>query len=234
MSVDSDYELFGLAPGSSADELKRAYRDLVKIWHPDRFGGNPQRQRKAQEKLKQVNLAYERLQSYLASAASTASANTRAGKTPPTPRPAADPATVRSRPDDWPGSVGERIRASRPAWFLLAGLLAVVLVSSLPAERPRTPESGGDGATPASKPEPASKPKPAPKPEMKPEVPELPPRPTPEPRPSRGVEVKPAPDSEPLTIQQPDCPGPGVHRMIANDGAVLFVNCPPAERSEGP
>jgi DnaJ domain len=237
MSLDSDYKLFGLAPGSAVEELKKAYRDLVKVWHPDRFGGNPPLQRKAQEKLKQVNLAYERLQLRLTPAAS---ANTRGGRstaersraTPPPPRPPTAPGTTRSRSGDRPGAPVERIRASRPAWFVLAGLLALVLVSSLPSERPKTPESGRSGVTPASKPE------------MEPEVRDVSKTPTPEPRPSGGVKVKPGsepltirrpePESKPLPTQQPDCPGPGVHRMIAKDGAVLFVNCPPKERVEGP
>jgi NADH-quinone oxidoreductase subunit L len=41
--------------------VKRSYRELVKVWHPDRFGGDPKLQHKAQEKLKQINYAYERI-----------------------------------------------------------------------------------------------------------------------------------------------------------------------------
>src|SRR4030095_11043958 len=147
MSPDSDYELFGLAPGSSVEELKKAYRDLVKVWHPDRFGGNPPLQRKAQEKLKQVNLAYERLQLRLTAAAS---ANTRRERStakrtrapPPPPRPPTDPGTTRSRSGDWPGAPVERIRASRPAWFVLGGLLALVLACGFPGGRFKTPRAG--------------------------------------------------------------------------------------------
>lgn len=31
------YEILELEPGASPEEVKRAYRDLVKVWHPDRF-----------------------------------------------------------------------------------------------------------------------------------------------------------------------------------------------------
>jgi cytoskeletal protein RodZ len=45
----------------SVQELKSAYRDLAKVWHPDRFAHDPRLQQKAQEKLKEINDAYEQL-----------------------------------------------------------------------------------------------------------------------------------------------------------------------------
>lgn len=53
--------LFGLKPGASAAEIKAAYRDLAKVWHPDRFSHDPRLQEKAQNKLKEINEAYEAL-----------------------------------------------------------------------------------------------------------------------------------------------------------------------------
>ena len=55
------YELLGVKPGVSSTELKAAHRDLAKVWHPDRFGHDPRLQEKAQEKLKEINEAYELL-----------------------------------------------------------------------------------------------------------------------------------------------------------------------------
>jgi curved DNA-binding protein CbpA len=55
------YELLGVAPGASAEELKAAHRDLAKVWHPDRFSHDPRLQQKAQEKLKEINEAYDQL-----------------------------------------------------------------------------------------------------------------------------------------------------------------------------
>jgi hypothetical protein len=52
------YDLLGVAPGASAREVKTAYRDLTKVWHPDRFTHDPSLQQKAQEKLKEINEAY--------------------------------------------------------------------------------------------------------------------------------------------------------------------------------
>jgi hypothetical protein len=55
------YELLGVGPGASAQELKAAHRDLAKVWHPDRFAHDLRLQKKAQEKLKEINEAYDQL-----------------------------------------------------------------------------------------------------------------------------------------------------------------------------
>jgi hypothetical protein len=55
------YELLGVAPGASMPELKTAHRDLAKVWHPDRFAHDPRLQQKAQEKLKEINEAFDQL-----------------------------------------------------------------------------------------------------------------------------------------------------------------------------
>jgi len=59
----------GLEPGASREDVKKAYRDLSKVWHPDRFSEDPTLQRKAEEQLKAINDAYCELRSYEPSAA---------------------------------------------------------------------------------------------------------------------------------------------------------------------
>lgn len=59
--LDRYYEMFELEPEASPERVKQAYRDLVRIWHPDRFSHDPRLQHKAQERLKEINEAYERL-----------------------------------------------------------------------------------------------------------------------------------------------------------------------------
>ena len=56
------YAVLELPAGASAEEVKLAYIDLVKVWHPDRFQGESSRLlEKADRKLKEINQAYERL-----------------------------------------------------------------------------------------------------------------------------------------------------------------------------
>ncbi len=52
------YDILALSPDASPQELHCAYRELVKVWHPDRFGDDPRLQNRAEEKLKQINEAY--------------------------------------------------------------------------------------------------------------------------------------------------------------------------------
>jgi hypothetical protein len=59
------YEIFDLAPETSLEEVKKAYRDLVKVWHPDRFHDNQRLQKKANEKLSEINEAYEKITLYI-------------------------------------------------------------------------------------------------------------------------------------------------------------------------
>ncbi|MEH2338458.1 J domain-containing protein [Nostoc sp.] len=56
------YEILGLKTGASQAQVKRAYRQLVKIWHPDRFLDQKQKQ-EAEEKIKSINAAYNKLKS---------------------------------------------------------------------------------------------------------------------------------------------------------------------------
>lgn len=79
MSPDTEkcYEILGAKPGASAQELKAAYKDMAKVWHPDRFAHDPPLQQKAQEKLKEINEAYAHL---------TSRNSVRSSRTAPTPQ----------------------------------------------------------------------------------------------------------------------------------------------------
>jgi hypothetical protein len=63
MNLNIHYQVLNIEPGASKDAI-RDYKDLVKVWHPDRFCDDPRLQQKAEEKLKQINAAYEFLKSY--------------------------------------------------------------------------------------------------------------------------------------------------------------------------
>jgi len=53
--------ILGIKDDAEPDEIRQAYRDLVRIWHPDRFSGDSRLQKKAQEQLKDINAAYRTL-----------------------------------------------------------------------------------------------------------------------------------------------------------------------------
>ncbi|MEA5515571.1 J domain-containing protein [Nodularia sp. UHCC 0506] len=60
--INHAYEILGLTPDASQGQVKQAYRQLVKIWHPDRFPDSQQKQ-EAEAKIKEINVAYNKLKS---------------------------------------------------------------------------------------------------------------------------------------------------------------------------
>lgn len=54
------YEVLGIKEGASEEEIKRAYREQVKKYHPDQYRDNPL-SKLAEEKLREVNEAYDYL-----------------------------------------------------------------------------------------------------------------------------------------------------------------------------
>jgi len=56
--VKDPYEVLGVSEDSTDEEIKKAYRELVKKYHPDQYGNNPLSEL-ASEKLKEINLAYD-------------------------------------------------------------------------------------------------------------------------------------------------------------------------------
>ncbi len=106
--LDRYRAVLGLPPGASPQELDQTYRDLVKVWHPDRFGHDPRLRQKADDKLKEINAAYEALKGWSARPAPpkpeghtqshSAGSRESAPKVPEPPRPERPaPARPRSR-----------------------------------------------------------------------------------------------------------------------------------------
>jgi TonB family protein len=58
---DSDCRILEIDPGASFEEIRQAYLDQTKVWHPDRFSNDVELRKKAEEKFKRINLAYQRL-----------------------------------------------------------------------------------------------------------------------------------------------------------------------------
>ncbi|MEG2174560.1 MAG: DnaJ domain-containing protein [Oscillospiraceae bacterium] len=56
------YKTLGVSPSASDDEIKQAYRDLAKKYHPDNYSGSPLSDL-AGEKMSEINAAYDAVQS---------------------------------------------------------------------------------------------------------------------------------------------------------------------------
>lgn len=54
------YEILQVSPGAGDDEVKAAYRELARKYHPDNFAGNPLSDL-ATEKMKEINEAYDEI-----------------------------------------------------------------------------------------------------------------------------------------------------------------------------
>lgn len=52
------YEVLGVSPDASDDEIKKTYRDLARKYHPDNYQNNPLADL-AEEKMKEINQAYD-------------------------------------------------------------------------------------------------------------------------------------------------------------------------------
>lgn len=56
--MKSPYDILGVAPNASEDEIKKAYRNLSRKYHPDANVNNPNKEQ-AEEKFKEVQQAYD-------------------------------------------------------------------------------------------------------------------------------------------------------------------------------
>jgi curved DNA-binding protein CbpA len=56
--MSDPYQVLGVSPNASQEEIKKAYRELVRKYHPDNYHDNPLADL-AQEKMKEINEAYD-------------------------------------------------------------------------------------------------------------------------------------------------------------------------------
>ena len=63
--ISAYLELFDLPDAFTEAQLRQAYHDLVQVWHPDKHSHNERLRKKADEKMKEINQAYEVLQAGL-------------------------------------------------------------------------------------------------------------------------------------------------------------------------
>ena len=102
MDIRTAFAILGLGEGATPLQVRTAYRDLVKVWHPDRFVHDPPLQAKAAEQLRQINAAFDLLQERQTNAA------------PPPPPAPVEP------PPSWPPTPMRVYRFGRPDKMLLS------------------------------------------------------------------------------------------------------------------
>ena len=66
----SMYKILGIKPGASREEARQAYKYLLTVWQTDRFPPDAAAGKKAEERLKKINGAYEILKKNLSAAPS--------------------------------------------------------------------------------------------------------------------------------------------------------------------
>jgi DnaJ-domain-containing protein 1 len=54
----SYYQALELQPGATFEQIKAAYKTMVKKYHPDRFPHEPDKQKTAMEITQRINIAY--------------------------------------------------------------------------------------------------------------------------------------------------------------------------------
>lgn len=82
--IENLFRELDLEPGANLDAIRQSYRQLVKVWHPDRFDTDRNLQAVANEKLKKINFAYAALLAYVADGESST-------QSPPQAKTAAQP-----------------------------------------------------------------------------------------------------------------------------------------------
>ncbi len=112
------YQVLGLEPGSTEEQVNQAYHDLTEVWNPARFAHDEHLRQVAQEKRKKIHGAYELLKaSFFEASIVPAQAATVEGE------PALEVAAA-----DEPPSAPQPTRSRRATWTAL-GVLALLLAA---------------------------------------------------------------------------------------------------------
>jgi curved DNA-binding protein CbpA len=125
--IDEYYHALGLNPGAGPIEIKRAYRQLIRRWHPDLFKPGSPMQTTAEHITKEINEAYDKLfrkklyRKYLSKAERSADKAGEADEPeakPSDPAPEEEPAKKKQEGRSWwkrPNSGGAQA-TGKPRW----------------------------------------------------------------------------------------------------------------------
>ena len=59
MPIFEAFNCLGVPYGAPWDDVKKAYRKLMRQWHPDKHGESPEAEQRATQKTQEITAAYE-------------------------------------------------------------------------------------------------------------------------------------------------------------------------------
>ncbi len=143
--IDKYYKILGIDYGASDEDIKQAYRDMAKIWHPDRFSRDPRLQKKAADKLQEINDAFQKVRDHRLSSGNFADAqkrrersrpnpaNTPPAKSPPRP-PAGSPRAQAAKQPHKPRMFHPTAANKRILGMILLDVIVIVIIVLLASQ----------------------------------------------------------------------------------------------------
>ena len=116
--------IFELDHRRTQEEVRAAYRELVKVWHPDRFANDPDLRAKADRRLQDINRAYAVLQDGVQTVEPPRE------PTPP-PRAATPPHAAEPPPAATPRSPAQAPPRRADQWIRVHRSLALLVIGGL-------------------------------------------------------------------------------------------------------
>ena len=124
------YEVLALPFNASPSDVRQAYRDLIAVWHPDRFQSNARLADRATQKTQEINTAYEVLCRYAQSIPSVSTSH--ASHPSPPPRPEKMDGAETTQAGDPPSSVpSDQDSAPKKTFGVLCSVIFGIAIVAL-------------------------------------------------------------------------------------------------------